>query len=99
MLTIIWEFEVRVGQEETFVAAYRADGAWARLFSRAEGYRGTRLLRAVDSPGCYVTIDTWDDASSFARFQQRFGEEYRQLDLALEACTLTEKKLAEVVDA
>jgi heme-degrading monooxygenase HmoA len=80
-----------------FVAAYKADGDWAQLFRLAAGYKGTELLWSTDCGDRFVTIDRWDCADDFARFQEEFGEQYRTLDAQFETLTLSEKKLGTFV--
>jgi len=95
MYVIVWEFVVRPEKVTAFVAAYKPDGAWARLFTQADGYIGTELLRSTDSDqaATFVTIDRWKTAEGFARFQERFGSDYRRLDTQLEGLTSRERKL------
>jgi heme-degrading monooxygenase HmoA len=95
MYVIVWEFLVKAGKVDKFVAAYSSTGAWARLFANAEGYLGTELLssRECDEKAKFVTIDRWRTAEDFERFQKQFGAEYRALDTQLEGLTLSERKL------
>jgi heme-degrading monooxygenase HmoA len=102
MYIIIWEFIVRPEKVDAFVAAYKSDGAWAQLFAQADGYIGTELLLATerdqgaterDQGRTYVTIDRWQHAEDFARFQEQFGHEYKALDTELEGLTVSERKL------
>lgn len=78
----LWKFEVSEEAEERFVAAYRSDGDWARLFALAPGFIRTELWR--DGDGIYLTADYWESAQAFARFQAALGKEYRRLDAELE---------------
>ena len=78
----LWKFEVPREMEERFLAAYRSDGDWARLFARSPGFVRTDLRRNPD--GDYVTADHWESVGAFESFQAAFGEEYRQLDAELE---------------
>jgi heme-degrading monooxygenase HmoA len=80
----IWKFHPQAGREEGFAAAYDAKGAWAELFAKAAGYRGTDLLRPLEPGGWWLTIDRWDSIADFEAFQRDFGEEYRALDAELE---------------
>jgi heme-degrading monooxygenase HmoA len=95
MYVILWEFEVRPDKLDAFLAAYRSDGAWTRLFAQAGGYLGTELLRSTDTDNGprFVTIDRWRAEDDFTNFQQEFGTEYRALDAELEGLTLSERKL------
>ena len=83
MYVRVWEYEVRTGQVEAFLAAYGATGAWARLFARAEGYAGTQLFGDVNRAGRFLTVDRWHDAASWVAFLAGWGEEYRELDRRL----------------
>jgi heme-degrading monooxygenase HmoA len=78
----LWQFEVLPENEERFVAAYRADGDWARLFATAPGFIRTELWR--DGDGIYLTADYWESVLAFEQFQAGQGEEYRRLDAKLE---------------
>jgi heme-degrading monooxygenase HmoA len=78
----LWRFEVPVEHEERFLAAYRPDGDWARLFASAPGFIRTELWR--DDSGAYLTADHWQSLEAFERFQASQGEDYRRLDAELE---------------
>ena len=39
----LWKFTVPAENEDRFVAAYRADGDWAKLFAVAPGFIRTEL--------------------------------------------------------
>jgi heme-degrading monooxygenase HmoA len=93
MYVIMWEFKVRPGRVDEFISAYKADGDWAQLFSLAEGYRGTELLASTDDAEQFVTVDRWNKAEDFARFQESFSQQYHSLDARLEGLTLSETKL------
>jgi heme-degrading monooxygenase HmoA len=88
---IVWSFRIEPRAEAKFVAAYGADGAWAELFRKGQGYRGTQLIRC-DEPGRFITIDRWDSGDAFRRFRDQFEAEYDALDerladlIEIEAC-------------
>ena len=78
----LWQFEVPPATEERFLAAYRSDGDWAKLFATAPGFIRTDLWS--DGDGIYVTADHWESVEAFERFQAGQGDEYRRLDAELE---------------
>jgi heme-degrading monooxygenase HmoA len=78
----LWRFEVAPEREAGFLAAYRADGHWARLFATAPGFIRTELWR--DGDGVYLTADHWLSVQAFEAFQAGHGDAYRQLDAELE---------------
>ena len=78
----LWTFEVPAEAEERFVAAYKSDGDWARLFETAPGFIRTELWRSAD--GVYLTADYWRSAADFDWFQANLGDRYREMDRELE---------------
>lgn len=78
----LWRFEVPPDTEGRFLAAYRADGDWAELFSTVPGFIRTELWR--DADGIYMTADHWESVTAFESFQATLGEAYRRLDAELE---------------
>ena len=78
----LWAFEVSEEAEENFVAAYKSDGDWAKLFATAPGFVRTELWR--DGDGVYLTADYWESVTAFEAFQASLGNEYRRLDAELE---------------
>jgi heme-degrading monooxygenase HmoA len=99
MYVILWEFVVHPEKVDAFIAAYKSDGAWAKLFAQAEGYLGTELLSSTEAPQepRFITIDRWNSAEDFARFQEQFGTKYRALDTHLEGLAARERKLGTFV--
>ena len=90
MYTIVWHYRVSAGRERDFEAYYGAAGPWVELFRRANGFRETSLLRDVERPDEYVTIDRWDSADDYRRFREEFRHEYSRLDADADALTSTE---------
>lgn len=80
----VWKFRPPAGGEREFAEAYGSDGAWARLFGRASGYRGTTLMTPVEPGGWWMTIDRWAGPGDFEAFGHDFGKDYRELDANLE---------------
>lgn len=80
----VWKFLPPAGREAEFERDYSSRGAWARLFDRAPGFRGTTLFRPPALGGWWLTIDRWESAADFEAFQRDFGDEYHELDEQLE---------------
>jgi heme-degrading monooxygenase HmoA len=90
---IFWEYEVRPEKVAAFEALYGADGDWARLFRRADGYVETRLFRDTARPTHYLTIDRWLSRAAYETFARGSGSAYAALDRRGEALTLRERHL------
>ena len=93
MHEIVWEYEVRAEHVAAFEALYGADGDWARLFRRAEGYVETRLYRDTARPMLYLTIDRWRSRAAFEAFVQAAGPAYAALDSRGDALIARERRL------
>ncbi|MBS1865230.1 MAG: antibiotic biosynthesis monooxygenase [Acidobacteria bacterium] len=95
MFLALWEFEVKPGYEEKFEEVYGAEGAWAKLFLRDAGYRGTRLTRDVERERVYLTLDSWETREAYENFKKENAAEYERIDRECEGMTVQEKKLGE----
>jgi heme-degrading monooxygenase HmoA len=93
MIALIWRYEVLEEARGAFEAAYGPTGAWAQLFARAEGFRGTELMKAAD--GTYLTLDVWRAREDFDAFMEAHGADYEALDRSTEAWTSAEHRLGE----
>ncbi|MGY1729885.1 antibiotic biosynthesis monooxygenase family protein [Geodermatophilus sp. SYSU D01045] len=95
MFVRIWEYEVPPAAVERFVAAYGADGDWARLFRRAGGHAGTELFRGAEDGGRFLTVDRWRDQGAWTAFLERERRAYRALDAELAALSTRQRPLLE----
>ena len=93
MIALIWRYEVLDEARAAFEAAYAPAGAWAQLFARAEGYRGTELFKAED--GSYLTLDVWRSRDDFDAFLAEHGAAYEALDRSTESWTSCEHRLGQ----
>lgn len=89
----VWRYDVRAESTEDFARIYGPDGAWARLFSRADGFVGTELYKAVDRPSRYLTVDAFADDASWQRFLLEHRVAYDDLDRQTSELTLAEQEL------
>lgn len=97
--TYIWIFDVAEGAEAEFERAYGPDGEWVRLFRRSRGYRGSVLLRDLDEPRRYVTMDRWASAAAFERFRAEHAAPFEALDRRCQALTVAETRLGRYAPA
>jgi heme-degrading monooxygenase HmoA len=85
------EFQVKPESISTFEETYGPDGAWAQLFRQSPDYLGTELLRNLDHPGRYLTLDHWASRESLQTFKQDHQSAYAALDKQCES--LTDKEM------
>jgi heme-degrading monooxygenase HmoA len=93
MIALVWRYEVREEARAAFEATYAPTGAWAQLFARGEGYRGTELFRAED--GSYLTLDIWRSHADFEAFLDAHRADYEALDRSTESWTAAEHRIGE----
>jgi heme-degrading monooxygenase HmoA len=90
---VVWEFRVHPGAEAEFEKAYGHEGAWVRLFSGDPAYGGTKLVRDMDDPSCYLTLDYWASPAAYESFKDSHVAEYGQIDGECEKLTAYEKEI------
>ena len=93
MYAILWEFQPRTGTEQEFERAYGPNGVWPEFFKKGDGYLGTELLKDVNRPGTYVTIDRWRSQDDYDRFCDRNRDEYAEIDKRCEELTDSEVRI------
>ncbi len=91
MVRIVWEFIARADKIKEFQDYYANSGPWATMFRKNEGYHGTLLLRDLQNPRRFLTIDRWENASLHRAMRERFAQEYQELDRAGEILTEREQ--------
>jgi heme-degrading monooxygenase HmoA len=91
----VWEYDVAAGGIEAFIAAYGADGDWARLFERGRGHVGTELYRGTDDQAHFVTVDRWTDQAAWSAFLEEWREAYDGLDATLNRLSASQRSVVE----
>jgi len=95
MYVRVWEYEVIDDAVADFVVAYGADGDWAQLFARGDGYVGTELYQNARAKTLFLTIDTWHSQSDWRAFLDEWRGQYEALDYRLRGLTTWERALVE----
>ena len=95
MYVRVWEYDVTADHVDAFVAAYDAEGDWARLFRRGDGYLGTELFRSTGDAGRFVTVDRWTAEAAWRAFLDEWGESYAQLDARLTPLSASQRPVVE----
>ena len=94
-----WRYRVAAAQRAEFERRYAADGDWARLFARGDGYLGTQLLRDATDPARYLTLDRWRSARDWLAFKAAHAADYATLDRLCEALTSDEEDLGDYLES
>jgi len=86
----IWKFKVFLHKAKEFQRIYGPEGEWVQLFKQGAGYRQTLLLKDLDVPGVYVTVDQWETEAAYKSFKEKFAAEFEALDQYCENLTESE---------
>jgi hypothetical protein len=93
MFLVLWEFEVKPGNEERFEQVYGPGGNWDSLFHSDPNHKGTRLFQDTARTGVYLTADYWLSRKCYEEFLALRRSEYKMLDAATEDLTLSERHI------
>ena len=98
MFLVLWEFEVKPGNEERFEQVYGPGGDWDSLFRIDPNHAGTRLFRDTARIHVYLAADYWLSRKSYEEFLVLRRSEYNTLDAASEDLTLSERQIGSFAD-
>ena len=93
----VWEFRIPPGSEGEFERAYGPEGPWVRLFASDPAYRGTKLVKDVNDPQRYLTIDSWASAEAYDGFKGTHAAEYDEIDCQCQSLTEGEREIGRFV--
>lgn len=93
MFLVLWEFEVKPGNENRFERIYSPGGDWDALFRRDSSHIESRLFRDISRPRIYITVDSWASHESYKNFLAAHDAEYHELDAACEGLSSKEQHL------
>ncbi|MGB2629256.1 MAG: antibiotic biosynthesis monooxygenase [Candidatus Acidiferrum sp.] len=93
MFLILWEFDVKPGEELPFEKAYGPLGPWVGLFQRDRHFRQTQLLKDPSRSGVYFTLDFWDSEDDYKRFKHANQGDYESIDRMTQGLTIRERNL------
>src|SRR5258708_2867821 len=83
----LWQFQVKPESISAFEETYGPTGAWAQLFRRSPDYLGTELMRDLNHPCRYLTLDRWTSREALHRFKNNNESAYAALDKQCESLT------------
>jgi hypothetical protein len=93
MFLVLWEYEVKPGNERRFEQVHGPGGDWDSLFRSDPNHAGTRLFRDTARIDVYLTADYWLSRKSYEEFLALRRSEYKTLDAATEDLTLSERHI------
>jgi hypothetical protein len=61
MIAVVWQFDVKTGQETQFEEFLGAEGEWTKISRQARSYLGSSFLRDQNQPARYLLIEYWSE--------------------------------------
>jgi hypothetical protein len=89
----VWRYLVADEHLADFEREYGRDGSWARLFATSAGFVDTVLYADTAMPGCYLTVDRFESAAAWDRFQEENASSYAELGERLGLLTVEQQEL------
>ena len=80
MIALVWQFDVKAGQNEQFEAFYGADGAWTALSRRSRSFLGSSFLRDLAIGHRYLVIEYWSEMVVYEKHHAAFQDETQRLE-------------------
>jgi heme-degrading monooxygenase HmoA len=80
VISVVWQFEVREGEEDAFERFYGADGPWTSLSRRSRSFLGSSFLKDVAQPDRYLVVEYWSEMVVYERHHADFADEVAELE-------------------
>jgi quinol monooxygenase YgiN len=80
VIALVWQFDVKAGQNDEFEALYGADGPWTALSRRSRSFLGSSFLRDLAMANRYLVIEYWSEMVVYEKHHADFGDETEALE-------------------
>lgn len=80
MIAVVWQFDVRDGNQEAFEAFYGAAGPWTALGRNSRSYLGSSFLRDKAETGRYLLVEYWSEMVVYEKHKESFRADISQLE-------------------
>ncbi len=71
MIAIVWQFDVKDGQESAFEQLYGADGEWTAMNRRTRSYLGSSFLHDQNRSSRYILVEYWSEMIVYEKHRAR----------------------------
>jgi quinol monooxygenase YgiN len=80
VIAVVWQFQVKPGQQDAFEKLYGADGEWTSLGRRSRSFLGSSFLRDQALDTNYLLIEYWSEMVVYERHRQSVVNDLRRLE-------------------
>lgn len=80
MIAVVWQFQVRPGQQKAFEKFFGADGKWTSLGRRSRSFLGSSFLRDQADDARYLLIEYWSETLVYEQHRKSSDADRRNLE-------------------
>ena len=80
MIAVVWQFQVKAGQQDAFEKFYGADGEWSALGRRSRSFLGSSFLRDQAHDTHYLLIEYWSEMVVYERHRDSIVADLKSLE-------------------
>ena len=79
MVAIVWQFDIRPEDSNTFERLYGADGEWSKLSRKSRSFLGSSFLRDLAAGNRYLVVEYWSEMVVYEKHVADFSDEVKQI--------------------
>ncbi len=80
MVAIVWQFDIRPEDSQTFERLYGADGEWTALSRQSRSFLGSSFLRDITAASRYLVVEYWSEMIVYEKHVVDFSDEVKKLE-------------------
>jgi quinol monooxygenase YgiN len=80
VIAVVWQFEVKPGQQKEFEKFYGADGEWTKVGRASRSFLGSSFLRDQARDTNYLLIEYWSEMVVYEKHRRTVSTDVRQLE-------------------
>jgi quinol monooxygenase YgiN len=80
VIAVVWQFQVKPGQQKAFEKLYGADGEWTSLGRRSRSFLGSSFLRDQANDRQYLLIEYWSEMVVYEQHRKSIVNDLRTLE-------------------
>ena len=80
MIAVVWQFQVKAGQQDAFEKFYGADGEWTDIGRRSRSFLGSSFLRDQARDTHYLLIEYWSEMVVYEKHRSTADSDLKVLE-------------------
>jgi quinol monooxygenase YgiN len=80
VIAVLWQFQVKPGQQDAFEKFYGADGEWSDIGRRSRSFLGSSFLRDQAHDTHYLLIEYWSEMVVYEKHRSSVDSDLKVLE-------------------